>query len=395
MNDTLIDIAIIGAGMAGLSCAYHLRGSGRRVALFDPGHVGHEAGSSCGQSRMYREMYSDPYLATMARESNRRWDALERRHGVELRRQHGLLFYGEAFEEETIEGSIPGARRVMDAQNIPYETLDANGIAARWAMAPSKEFVGLFEPTAGAVLSDRVLELYAREVRAADGMTLHEGEGIADWGPRQGGGYWIQTQAGRRVEARRVVLAVGAWTNVLLAPLGERLALELWSMVWGHYAVDPDLADRYPQWFCFQEARGDDGGLYYGFPVLSRAPDGRPMVKVGIDWAPEALRADSVEALPSEPPTRLVELLEGFLRTQLRGIEERIEIRTSPYTMTRDVNFVLDTLRPDLVLFTGGSGQAFKFAPLIGELMAELALGRAPGLDITPWSCRRPAVAQG
>ncbi|MEO1273208.1 MAG: FAD-dependent oxidoreductase, partial [Myxococcota bacterium] len=329
-----IDIAIIGAGMAGLSCAYHLRDSGRRVALFDPGHVGHDGGSSCGQSRMYREMYSDPYLATMAREANRRWDALERRHGVELRRQHGLLFYGEPFDEETIEGSIPGARRVMDAQGIPYEALDADGIAQRWAMSPHEAFVGLFEPTAGAVLSDRVLELFAREVQAAPTMTLYQGEGVADWAPRQGGGYTLKTQKGRTIEADRVVLAAGAWTNPLLKPLGERLALKLWSMVWGHYAVDPDMAERYPQWFCFQEARGDDGGLYYGFPVMSQAPDGRPMVKVGIDWAPEALRGDTLDDIPHEPPARLVELLERFLQTQLLGVGERIGIWTSPYTMT-------------------------------------------------------------
>ena len=163
-------------------------------------------------------------------------------------------------------------------------------------------------------------------------------------------------------------------------------------MLWAHYTVDPALADRYPQWFCFQQERGDDGGLYYGFPVLSQTTDGRPRIKAGIDWAPRELRVAEPNAMVTEPPARLVELLDAFLFNNLSGVQERVETVISPYSMASDVNFVLDRLGPRLSLFSGGSGQAFKFAPLIGTSLARLAMGLAPTVDLSCWSRERDAV---
>jgi sarcosine oxidase len=97
-------------------------------------------------------------------------------------------------------------------------------------------------------------------------------------------------------------------------------------------------------------------------------------------------------AMCSEPPARLVELLDHFLFNNVSGIEERVETVISPYSMTSDVNFVLDRLSPKLSLFCGGSGQSFKFAPLIGDSLARLARGESPAVDISCWNHKRSAV---
>ena len=94
----------------------------------------------------------------------------------------------------------------------------------------------------------------------------------------------------------------------------------------------------------------------------------------------------------SEPPARLVELLDTFLFNELEGVQERVETVISPYSMTSDVNFVLDRITPQLSLFCGGSGQSFKFAPLIGDSLARLACGEPPGVDLSCWSHKRSAV---
>ena len=70
----------------------------------------------------------------------------------------------------------------------------------------------------------------------------------------------------------------------------------------------------------------------------------------------------------------------------------RVDTVISPYSMASDVNFVLDRLSPSLSLFAGGSGQAFKFAPLIGDSLARLACGEQPAVDLTCWSHQRDAV---
>ena len=163
-------------------------------------------------------------------------------------------------------------------------------------------------------------------------------------------------------------------------------------MLWAHYEVAQEHADGFPQWFCFQRHRGRDGGLYYGFPVMSSAPSGRPQIKVGIDWAPAEMRALRPHDLPRAPSPYLVDLLDAFVRTQLRHVEARVDIRCSPYTMTPDIHFVVDRLHPRLSLFAGGSSHAFKFAPLLGQLLASLALEQDPGHDLSSWRATRPGM---
>ena len=375
--------------MAGLSCAASLARHGiSDVVLLEARTLANARASSFGETRMFREMYSDPVLCRLAQEANRLWREEENHAGEQLRDTHGLLFYGESWDEETIEGSIPGARRVMDEQNIPYEALSAEQIAARFPLKPKPEFTGLFEPTAGAVRSDRVIAHWTQTARSA-GQKLIEHCAVAGIDSDGGG---VTLENGHHISAGQVVVTSGIWSQLLLAPLGLAPKLEVWPMLWAHYTVDPSLQERYPQWFCFQQERGDDGGLYYGFPVLSHSEDGRPRIKAGIDWAPKQLRVADPNAMDAEPPARLVELLDHFLFNSVEGVQERVETVMSPYSMTSDVNFVLDRLTSKLSLFAGGSGQAFKFAPLIGDSLARLARNESTAVDLSCWSHQRDAV---
>ena len=382
-------VVIIGGGMAGLSCAASLARRGiSDVVLLEGKTLAHARASSFGETRMFREMYSDPVLCRLAQEANRLWREEETHAGEILRDTHGLLFYGESWDEETIEGSIPGARKVMDDQGIPYEALNAAQIAERFPLKPKADFTGLFEPTAGAVRSDKVIAHWVRTARTA-GHQLVEHSPVSSIDADGGG---VSLEGGHHISAGHVVVACGIWSQLLLTPLGLAPKLEIWPMLWAHYTVDPALASRYPQWFCFQKERGDDGGLYYGFPSLSTTADGRPRIKAGIDWSPKELRVAEPNAMCTEAPSRLLELLDTFLFNELDGVQERVETVMSPYSMTSDVNFVLDRLTPKLSLFAGGSGQSFKFAPLIGDSLARLASGEQPAADISCWSHQRDAV---
>ncbi|MCP4759185.1 MAG: FAD-dependent oxidoreductase, partial [Planctomycetes bacterium] len=99
-------VVIIGGGMAGLSCAASLARRGiSDVILLEGKTLAHARASSFGETRMFREMYSDPVLCRLAQEANRLWREEETHAGEILRDTHGLLFYGESWDEETIEGS--------------------------------------------------------------------------------------------------------------------------------------------------------------------------------------------------------------------------------------------------------------------------------------------------
>ena len=381
-----VDVAIIGGGMAGLSAAASLSEMGvKNIALFESEKLAHSEGSSFGESRMYREMYSDPVLSKLAKESNRLWEELELRSKYPLRKEHGLLFYGESWDEETIEGSIPGAQKVMDEQNTPYEYLTSEKISERFPIRPKDQFVGLFEPSAGAIFSERAIENWIYLIRK-NGNQIFEGTKIIKIDDKNN---TLEIAGNESLSFDQLIVASGMWTNQLLEPIGLKLDVKIWPMLWAHYLVDEDFINRYPQWFCFQKARGNDGGLYYGFPVLSRNKRNIPRIKVGIDWTPSDLIGVDDKAMNQPFIKPLAKMLDDFILNNLEGVVSCDEIFISPYTMTKDVNFILDKLTSNITIFSGGSGQAFKFAPLIGKCLAEKTLNQNCSFDISCWEFDR------
>ena len=387
------DVVIIGGGIAGLATAYYLsQEKNLSIILLEKESIPNPNNSSYGEERMYRRMYSNEYLADLQNQALEEWEMLENKHNCQLLRQHGLLFYGEAWDEETIEGSIPGARRVMEKKGIPFEALNAQQMQERWQMRPQPDFIGLFESTSGMVWSTKAVELF-RSQAEANGVSIRTGENTATVQHTNSNTVEITTQSGKTFLAKQVVLAVGAWTNDLLSSFTDPLNLEIWPMLWGHYRVEEAKKDQFPQWFCFQQEKpeNNDGGLYYGFPCHTAE---KSLIKVGIDWCPPELRTQTMSKFIREPNQELVELLDKFMRENWDGIEECVGMYFSPYTMTKDTLFVLDKLPGygNISLFTGGSGQAFKFAPLLGKLLAELVLDKTPCADISPLSANRECV---
>ena len=384
-----VDIAIIGGGMAGLSAAATLSEMGiKNVAVFEAQKLANADGSSFGESRMYREMYSDPVLCKLAKESNKLWSEQESSSNKPLRKQHGLLFYGESWDEETIEGSIPGAQKVMDDQNIPYEFLSSEKISERFPIKPKEHFVGLFEPSAGAILSDRAIDNWIQTIRR-NGNQIFEDCRINKINEKNNELEIIENNS---VSFDELIVASGMWTNELLVNLGLKLDIKIWPMLWAHYLVEEKFINSYPQWFCFQKSMDDDGGLYYGFPVISRNKNNIPRIKVGIDWAPPNIIGIDNKSMENPFMDPLKKLLDDFILNNINGVIGCDETFVSPYTMTSDVNFILDKPKSNITLFSGGSGQSFKFAPLIGKCLAEKALNKNCSFDISCWEINRVLI---
>ena len=389
MNNSIpkhFNVAIIGGGMAGLSAAASLSEMGvKNIAVFESKKLAHSDGSSFGESRMYREMYSDPVLCKLAKESNRLWAEQESLSKYPLRKEHGLLFYGESWDEETIEGSIPGAQKVMNEQNIPYEFLTSKKISKRFPIKTKNHFIGLFEPSAGAIFSNRAIENWIQTIRK-NGNQIFEGYRIQKIDDKNNS---LEIIGKESVSFDQLIVTSGMWTNELMGPIGLKLDVKIWPMLWAHYLVDENFINSYPQWFCFQKARGDDGGLYYGFPVLSRNKDNIPRIKVGIDWAPPDLIQGDNQAMEKPFMEPLIKMLDDFILNNLDGVICCDETFVSPYTMTNDVNFILDKPKSNITIFSGGSGQSFKFAPLIGKCLAEKALNKNCSFNISCWELDR------
>ena len=386
-----VDILIVGGGMAGLAATYYLSQSSLlKIALLEAKKIGHSHGSSFGEERMYRRMYSSEYLSDLQAKSLQEWRLIETKHNCQLLQENGLLFYGEVWAEETIEGSILGAKRVMEQKNIPFEELDASEMAKRWAMKPRSDFIGLYEMTAGTLWAHKALEIFHREAQA-NGVTVYQEEAVDQIVASESNHpIMVKTSQGHLFSATKIVLTAGAWTNELLAHFQQNIDLEIWSMLWGHYQVEKKEQEYFPQWFCFQKENPStgDGGLYYGFPCHDSDSS---LIKVGIDWCPPEYRTKTMKDFNREPDPQSAQLLDQFLRNNWLGIGKCMSLQCCPYTMTKDTLFVLDRLRsfPQVTIFTGGSGHAFKFAPILGKLLSELVLERKLSADITPFNIRR------
>ena len=106
-----------------------------------------------------------------------------------------------------------------------------------------------------------------------------------------------------------------------------------------------------------------------------------------------------VGGLPVDPNDGPFAADEALARTQSDYVARRfpgfvpepVRADTCLYTMTPDEDFVLDRVGP-VVIGAGFSGHGFKFGPLIGELLAALALGQDPGMSVERFRLDRAAL---
>jgi sarcosine oxidase len=203
------------------------------------------------------------------------------------------------------------------------------------------------------------------------------------------------TEDGETIIADNAVVACGAWTNSVLESLNvPQLDLKVWQVQWAHYEVDSAVADSIPQAFHFRKESNIDGGLYYVFPSSATESvdnGGKSFVKVGVDFR-TGNDLDSMESFNYKGSDDVLELMDDWVKEHLPAVGDRVDSYCHPYTMTKDSFFVMDKVAPNVAVFSGGSGRAFKFGPLIGDCMASLLNGDEPPVDLAPFSAKREEV---
>ena len=408
-NTHKVDTLIIGGGMAGTAAAFGLAQKGRRSFLTETGPIlAPGFASSNGDSRMYRQMYSDEFFSRMQTVALQRWQKVEEITGKSLLQQNGLLFYGED-TGETVEGSVLGARKTMENLGLPHTFYESgNAIADAFPALEGcrgKPFCGVQEDTAGHIRATKACEAMVEAAGDDCQVKLNtkivslivngkQGDDVEqDSTPR------IQavTEDGEAIMANSCVISAGAWTNEVLKMADlPTLDLKIWQVQWGHYKVeDPSVAASIPQAFFFRKTDADvDGGLYYVFPANATEcldEDGSSYVKVGVDFK----TGDELESMDSFDPKgseEVLKLMDEWVKEHLPGVGERIDSVTSPYTMTDDSYFVMDNICEGVTVFSGGSGRAFKFAPLLGDCLAALATGSDSPVDLSRFAWDRKGV---
>jgi len=376
MNESF-DTIIKGLGAMGSAAAYQLARRGARVLGLERYNAGHDHGSSHGQSRIIRQAYYEhPAYVPLLLRAYELWAEIEREAGEQLLTITGGIMIGEA-GSKVVAGSIRSARE----HNLQYDLLDAVDIRRRFPpLTPSPNIIALYERLGGVLYPETAIRAYLRRA-AAHGATLRFEEPALSWEAAASGDRVRVTTARHTYEAERLVIAAGAWAPELLRELGLPLTVKRNVLYWFEPAGgrDPFLPVRCPIYIW----EAEDGSSFYGFPALSGSPAG---VKVAFHnfgplCTPETIDRQVYEHEIAHIQHWMAERIPALSRGTF------IDARTCLYTLTPDMDFVIgfSPQHPQVVIASPCSGHGFKFASVVGEIIADLATTGTTRQPIEPF----------
>ena len=363
------DAIVLGLGGMGSAAAYHLARRGMSVLGFEQFSLVHDLGSSHGDTRIIRTAYYEhPAYVPLVRRSFVHWRDLEATTGLRLLTDCPCLNVGRSDSEV-----IAGVRRAALEHSLPVDLLTPQEIEHRFpAFRIPHEFVGVLEQDAGYLAVEECVRAHHRAALETGRVELRANEPVLNW-KAVGAGVEVATATGTYA-AGKLIVAAGAWAGRMLADIGLPLTVMRQVMQWFDSGPDPALFQRgrFPIFLV-----DTPNGAFYGLPSI----DARNFKCARHYGAPELASPDELD--------RAIHTDDGagvrkFLREFLPATGTLTNARVCPYTLTPDRHFVLDAHpdHPQVSIAAGFSGHGFKFAPVIGEILAQLAANGTAEHDI-------------
>jgi sarcosine oxidase len=364
------DAIVIGLGGMGSASAYHLARRGRRVLGLEQFSPLHEQGSSHGLSRIIRLAYhEDPSYVPLLRRAYELWHELETVAGETLLVTTGSLEGGPA-DGSTFRGALEAA----ELHDIPHEVLGGAELRRRYP-----GFAGLhdatrvvWQPDGGFLLPERTIQAHLDGATAA-GAELRFEEAVTGWEPSGSGGVRVTTPAGAYA-AERLVVSAGPWVGKVLPRLAAVAVPERQVLAW-LTPKRPELftPDRFPV-FLLDVPEGS----IYGFPAY----DGHGF-KIG--WYHHF--REPIDPDDSDRSTRPDDeaALRAFVERYLPDAAGPTEmLKACIFTNSPDEHFTIGCLpdAPQVSVASACSGHGYKFASVVGEIMADLAIEGSTRHDI-------------
>lgn len=369
------DVVVIGQGAAGSAALYHLARRGKRVLGLERHAINHDLASSHGQTRIIRLGYFEhPSYVPLVRAAYTLWRDLEAASGETLIHITGIAEMGHP-KSELVTGTLDSSRQ----HNLTHEIIDAKETMRRYpAFKLPDDFITVIQPEGGYVEAAKSVRVHTKLAQDA-GAELRTGERVLAIEPR-GEGVRIVTQNGK-IESASVIVAAGAWTKTLLPALPANLFATRQMLTWFDVAEPaPFREPAFPVWMLESEL-----GIHYGFPWseeegLKVALHHHERERVDPETYDRAMSAKD-EALVRAGVTRFLPAADTKLRAS----------KSCLYTMTDDGDFILDRMPgyPQIVVASPCSGHGFKFSPVIGEVLADLATTGSTKRDISRFGVGR------
>jgi sarcosine oxidase len=290
------------------------------------------------------------------------WRRLEKDTGTRLLHITGGMNIGSG-DGELVRRTIAASTQ----HSIPFEVLEGRAISARFPeVVPLAGDVAVQETNAGYLFPEECIR--AQLARASHaGAELRFEESVVAWSA-EGDRVEVRTGEGA-YSAEHLVITAGPWASEALhgiVPL--RVTRQVMAWIQPRTGVAPFLPDRFPV-FLLEDARGGAHG--YGFPAMD-GPEGG--MKVAIHGSDQVCTPESVDReIHEQDLRRIVEQL----RVRIPALDGKVlRAQTCLYAMSPDEHFVIGA-HPQFAscsIACGFSGHGFKFAGVVGEILADLAM---------------------
>jgi monomeric sarcosine oxidase len=351
------DVIVLGGGTMGTSAAWALGKRGLRTLVLEQFQHVHDQGSHGGETRVIRHAYAEsPEYVPLVRRADHLWQELEAATGERvLVRCGGLELAAPGFAHAR------AARASGDAHGLSYEWLSPDEVMSRWpAFQVPADWDALYSPDSGFLLTVPALRGMADAARALGATILEQTPAVA-WGT-EADSVWVDSPVERYLAGALVVTA-GAWSTRMLAQLDLPVHIRR-KTLWWQAVSDPRPFDpeRFPVFITDSPA-----GEIYGFPIY-----GIPGLKIANHAGGEIVDLETVDRSTGAGENR--DCLELAAQV-LPGVRSKvIKSAVCLYAMTPDTDFVVDRhpALPQVAIGAGFSGHGFKFAPAVGELLADL-----------------------
>lgn len=352
------DVIVVGGGVMGTSAARWLARRNRNTLLLERFEIGHARGSSGGPTRVFRMAYHHPDYVRMARMALEEWRALEAEAGTTLLITTGGLDLG-------LGGRV--SARALEAVGVPFAYLSAEAVRERWpAIRLEPDVEAFVQEDAGVCMAERAVRAQAR-IAVEAGATVLEGT-TAEQIVATGTGAEVRTE-GKTYRAPVVVVTAGPWARDLLGTAGIDLPLvPSFEQVTNFCLEKPSLLPTMIDWDV------DPPRVPYVVPN----PEEPGRFKVALHMSGPPVDAD---ARSFEPDPDRVKRATEFAASRFAPHRAEGGTDTCLYTNTPDEDFVLDRRGP-VVIGSPCSGHGFKFAPLLGRILADLATAQPAPLAI-------------
>lgn len=353
-------VVLVGAGLVGAAAARRLAARGEQVVLVEAATPAHPGGSSHGSARIFRHAYDDPFSVGLTVRARSGWRELEEESGRSILTTTGGLDTGSG----RVLAAIADALAV---HGLESELLDTRAAAQRW---PQLAFGGpvLHQPDAGVIDAEVAVDAMVSEAQR-HGAEVLLGERVVSVEQRSDGAL-VHLGQGRAIPASAVVVAVGAWLPELAGALPDEVAARL-----------PPLTVTQQQVFHFpypvQEA-GWPVFVHRGEHMVYSLPGGRDAGGTGFKIAEHdgGVRTTASTRDGVVDPASRARVVD-FVRRFLPAVDPMPYAEaTCLYTSTANEDFLIDRVGP-VVIASPCSGHGAKFAPVLGELIADVAMGGA------------------